>query len=488
MTGDRGPARLGKDAGVTSMGRYRWLGLMMAAALAGAAACGASGSGHGAAPRAARAVPVVIDTDMSSDDIMALAYLIERHDISIRAITVAGTGVAHGPEGARNVLTLMRALGVKRTIPVAYGQPFPTEGFRAFPPDWRSVADAMYGLPLPRWSGPAPRQDAVRTLVTTISQAPRPVTVIMLGPFTNLALALRADPAIARKIARVHAMAGAFKVAGNEPVHRRAEWNVYVDARAAAAVLDTGIPLTIVPLDASDSVPVTSFVTAAVRARMRTPAMRLLARMLADPYYLRTGAYFWDPLAAVAATDPAVVRLRDIRLKIDQTPGPDMGVTAADRHGSPVLLAVRADQSRFEHTFLTVLNGGRPVPVPSAPASRQLTVRFDGTSAGYSGPATAMAGEFAVRLANTSTTAYDGVELIVGKLLHGRRLSDVATQIRAGVRRVPAWFQIVSVLPGPPGASPAWSLRLAPGRYALVCQIDRNSQLRPLAELHVRKS
>src|SRR5262249_15853726 len=81
-------------------------------------------------------VPVVVDTDMSSDDVMGLLYLLDRPGLSIQAITVDGTGVAHGPAGARNVLRLMEAVGVSG-IPVAYGPEVPLEGSRSFPPSWR---------------------------------------------------------------------------------------------------------------------------------------------------------------------------------------------------------------------------------------------------------------------------------------------------------------------------------------------------------------
>ena len=133
------------------------IGLLAAAVLLpGLGACG----GAVAPERAAQ--PVVVDTDMASDDIMALCYLLQRHDISVQAITVEGDGEAHGPAGARNVLRLMRALGIRRPIPVAYGQPSPLSGFRSFPPDWRTTADGMYNLRLPAWSGPQPAGSAVR--------------------------------------------------------------------------------------------------------------------------------------------------------------------------------------------------------------------------------------------------------------------------------------------------------------------------------------
>jgi len=61
--------------------------------------------------------------------------------------------------------------------------------------------------------------------------------------------------------------------------------------------------MTFVPLDASDNVPITPFFRNAAQAHPRTRALRLVATMLRDPYYTQAPVYFWDPLAAVAATD-----------------------------------------------------------------------------------------------------------------------------------------------------------------------------------------
>jgi inosine-uridine nucleoside N-ribohydrolase len=128
----------------------RLAGGMLAGALACGSLAGVAGCGGAAAP-AQGGAPVIVDTDMAPDDIMALAYLLEDPTVSVRAITVEGTGEAHGAPGARNALRLIRALGIRRTIPVGYGPPHPLAGSGAFPPGWRARADAMYGLGLPPW-------------------------------------------------------------------------------------------------------------------------------------------------------------------------------------------------------------------------------------------------------------------------------------------------------------------------------------------------
>ena len=130
-----------------------------------------SSCGGSAMPQSAKQ-PVIVDTDMASDDIMALCYLLEQPGSSVQAITVEGTGEAHGPAGARNALRLIKALGIQRRIPVAYGPPDPLSGFISFPVSWRATADGMYGLNLPAWRGPQPSESAVRLLTDTISRSP----------------------------------------------------------------------------------------------------------------------------------------------------------------------------------------------------------------------------------------------------------------------------------------------------------------------------
>jgi len=455
--------------------------------LAGALVSSLASCGGGAAPAGGPA-PVIVDTDMSSDDIMALCYLLERPDISVQAITVEGTGVAHGPAGARNVLRLLRALGIHRTIPVGYGPPSPLAGTQAFPSALRNGADGMYHLNLPAWPGPQPSESAVHLLTGTISGSARPVELITLGPFTDIALTLQADPGIAHKIAMIYAMAGAVRVNGNEPTYANAEWNLYVDAVAANRVLRSGIPMTFVPLDATGNVPITTFVQQTVQAHPRTPALRIVGTMLRDPYFtnLQSPVYFWDPLAAVTATDQQAVQLQAARLVISTEPGADLGTTRISPAGSPVRLAMSANQPAFERQFLAALNGGQPVPIPAVPASRQLAVSYDGHGYAYRGPHAAGAGQVEIGLANRSAAPFDGFSLIIGKLAAGRTLSDVQAVIRAGtVLNAPPWFQATAILPAASGANPAWGLALTPGRYALVCVQERSSALYALTELTI---
>jgi Inosine-uridine preferring nucleoside hydrolase len=173
------------------------------------------------------------------------------------------------------------------------------------------------------------------------------------------------------------------RVPGNEPSHHFAEWNVYIDAAAAAAVLRSKVPVIFVTLDASDNVPITPFFRDAVQSHRGTAALRLVATLLRDPYYTQAPVYFWDPLAAVAATDRRVVRLQAERLVIGTAAGPRIGVTRVSPAGTPARVAVTASAPAFQRQFLAVLNGGRPLPAPAVPDSRRLAVSFDGAAYRY---------------------------------------------------------------------------------------------------------
>lgn len=137
--------------------------------------------------------PVIIDTDMASDDWMAILFLLQRPDIKIKAITVAGTGETHCGPGVRSALRLV-ALAGESGIPAACGREIPLQGDQVFPEDWRTWADTLSGLAAPDVETP-PQGDAVQMLSTLMQESPEPMTVLTLGPLTNLAEAIQADPA-----------------------------------------------------------------------------------------------------------------------------------------------------------------------------------------------------------------------------------------------------------------------------------------------------
>ena len=132
----------------------------------------------------------MFDTDLAFDDIMALLYLLQRDDVAIDAVTITGTGEAHCDPGVRNALRLL-ALGGNHDTPVACGRETPLQGSNAFPDEWRAAVDDLSMLDLPQVDRVADPRGATELLLDTLDGD---ATLITLGPFTNVAEALRTDP------------------------------------------------------------------------------------------------------------------------------------------------------------------------------------------------------------------------------------------------------------------------------------------------------
>ena len=305
---------------------------------------------------------IVIDTDMGTDDRMAILYLLNRPDVKIQAITVTGTGLAHAEPGATNALGLT-ALAGQPDIPVADGRETPLAGDHAFPPDWRTDADTLSGLRLPSNPNPISSQNAVELLTSTIESSPVKVTILALGPLTNIAEMLQARPSLKDNIEAVYIMGGAVAVEGNVAspyvgiANRYAEWNIYCDPNAARMVFESGLPITLVPLDATNHVPATTRFYNRIKSDHSTPEATFVFDSLTQYKDLLNGSYyFWDPLAAVILTENSLATFETKTLTIIEQEGDDIGRTQVSENGASIRVAVNADGERFEQLFLDTLN------------------------------------------------------------------------------------------------------------------------------------
>jgi pyrimidine-specific ribonucleoside hydrolase len=314
---------------------------------------------------AADAQPTLIDTDMAADDWLAILYLLQRADVDVRAITVTGAGEAHCGPGVQNALDLVGLAG-RPEIPVACGREMPLAGERVFPQGWRDNVDALAGIEIPANPGRPGNQDAVALISEAIREAAGELEIIALGPLTNLAEAFLADPLLADRIAAIYIMGGAFAVPGNVSDapemgidNEAAEWNIYVDPRAAGQVTASGAPVTFVPLDASNFVPLDRAFYEQLKAHRSTPEAEFVYQVLTrNISFVDSGDYyFWDPLTAAVAVDESLATFETGPVVVVEEEGPESGATRLDESGSPVRWATMADSRRFKEHFLAVLNG-----------------------------------------------------------------------------------------------------------------------------------
>src|SRR5437870_7235731 len=120
-------------------------------------------------------LPIIIDTDAGTDDILALSYLLSQPDANIEAITVVD-GLAHPRQGAQNIKRLLYAAG-RANIPVFAGEEKPLKGSRPFPAEWRAVSDKLPGVDLPYIADPPSFQHAVDFLNQRLKDTTHPVRV-----------------------------------------------------------------------------------------------------------------------------------------------------------------------------------------------------------------------------------------------------------------------------------------------------------------------
>ena len=261
-------------------------------------------------------VPLILDVDTGTDDALALAYAVASPRIDLVAVsTVAGN--VDIEKTTANTLAVLDWLGAE-DIPVHRG---------ASRPLVRPHRDAIYfhdegglggaQLPPSRRSIGADRGPAA--LIRLARLRPGELTLVTLGPLTNLAIALNVEPTLPELLKAVVVMGGAFTVPGNTTP--AAEFNILVDPEAAEQVFTAPFPsLTVVGLDVTEQVALTRDDWEAVNADSSLPpTARLLREVGAFAYSrLRRDQFsLHDPLSVAVAIDPTLIEVQELEIAVD---------------------------------------------------------------------------------------------------------------------------------------------------------------------------
>lgn len=306
--------------------------------------------------------PVIYDTDMAHEDMFSALFLLSHPNVDVRAITVTGTGEAHCGPGVTHALGLVTLSG-RESIPVSCGRETPLQGDHEFPAQWRQAVDDAYGVVLPD-GGAESTLSAADLIVQVLQDSEQPVTIVAVGPLTNIAEALQKAPEIGSRIKEIYIMGGAVNVEGNVGnsgvgiQNNYAEWNIYIDPKAANIVFQSGVQIILVPLDATKDVPVTRQFYKALDKNRNTPAASLVYEILTTNLdFVDSGGFqFWDSLTAALFTDPGIASFEDMQLSVVEEEGMESGRTKAAPDGTVIKVATSADRNKFEQLFLTTLN------------------------------------------------------------------------------------------------------------------------------------
>ena len=413
--------------------------------------------------------PVVVDTDMGVDDTVALLFLLRSPEVDIRAVTIVGTGLVHCPSGIQVLQRLLGALG-STDVPISCGREEPLQGDHAFPGEWRAAADNGFGVEYGPAIVPTPPATAPELLRQIAASAGRPITIVALGPLTNLADAVQADPEFVTAVERIVAMGGAVKVPGNVELGEgveppAAEWNIYADPTAADIVFRSGIPLVLVPLDATNDVPVRpDFVSELQGDHVAAGAD------IAYELFIRVGVspsdFFWDPLAAMAAVDETVVTFETMRLQVE-TEGPGIGRTVQALDGIAVRVATGADAASFETRLLAGLRVGASRG-QSFTVAGTIVARFDGTACIDEAPDVVPAGDW---MFAGDTTAEGMSVLVVVRFHDGAGWADLEAYFDTASDPTdqPSFLDVAGISALEPQDTTKFAAALQPGTYGIVC-------------------
>ena len=282
---------------------------------------------------------VVIDTDPGVDDAIALLMALSCPQIDVVGLTATAGNVPIGP-ATRNALAILEAVG-RTDIPVARGATRPVRGRYAYARDVHSAEGLTHPLPPP--ASRTSDTGAVQFLSETLRANPGAVTVIALGPLTNLARLHRDRPMVLPLAKRLLVMGGAVDTPGN--ITPYAEFNFYSDPTAARLVMESGIPLTLIDMAPCRQV----FLTWAdvESARPSSPSGILAEQLMAG--WFRQGPTrerfnMYDPLTLVAAIAPHAIKFRSVTMTVDDSTTTDDSALwgrcrMLDETGGPISVA-----------------------------------------------------------------------------------------------------------------------------------------------------
>ncbi len=314
---------------------------------------------------------IIIDTDPGVDDAFAIILALRSSELHVEAITTVNgnTGLKQATE---NALRALEILNVPGPPPVIQGadrplkrEPFPSASIHGRDGlgeiSFMKYRNGKKKYPTPRLR-PIPKY-APETICELARRHSGELTLVTLGPLTNIALALTLDPRVKRHIKEIITMGGAYSVCGNQTP--AAEFNFFCDPEAAQQVIASGIPLTLVGLD------VTLQARISRRALLEATKKRTkLNRFLRDAtehvmnFYLERQGYHGccvhDALAMMVAIDKSFVGTKRLHVDVETRGELTAGMSVADlrpyargRTGTPNAdVALHVDPNRFEQFLL----------------------------------------------------------------------------------------------------------------------------------------
>jgi len=273
---------------------------------------------------------IIIDTDPGIDDSLAILLALASPEIQLEGLTVVH-GNSSTEQGTLNALSILELAGASH-IPVAAGCELPLVQPSLLAPETHGDNGLGYAqLPVPA-SKPIVQKGS-DFLIEQIMSNPGEITLVAIGPLTNVALAIRQEPRIVEAVKEVFIMGGAIRHEGNTtPL---AEFNTYVDPHAAHIVYHSGMPITLTPLDVTYQCILLAEDVAQLQ-KIKSPIPDFIADATRfymefhDEYQDIQGCVINDPLTLALTFTPELCDYEEHFVNVDISGGVSMGKTFAD--------------------------------------------------------------------------------------------------------------------------------------------------------------
>jgi inosine-uridine nucleoside N-ribohydrolase len=319
---------------------------------------------------------VIIDTDPGTDDALAILLALNSPELKVEAFTVV-PGNVNGAQGLENALKIVSLAG-RCDVPVAAGAQHPLNQ-KLYTAQYWHGRNGLADVELPPSKCKADPRFGPDLIIQLVHQYPHQITLIPVGPLTNIALAVSKDPSIVSLVSNIVIMGGSI-TGGN--VDGAAEANVFGDPEAAQIVFNAGWTVTMVGSDVGER----TLMTRDDLTKLRTthgPQNDFVAAIV-DFYITRSekngwsGAAMYDPLAVAIAMDPTLGTLKEMHVDVETKGEFTRGETVANRMGSDennilhgdhyeidgmtelkpnARVCLASDRDRFLHLFMSRVQG-----------------------------------------------------------------------------------------------------------------------------------
>ncbi len=295
---------------------------------------------------------IIIDTDPGVDDAMAIMLAVKSRAFDIKAITTVcgNTTVDKTTRNAEYILNTVNAT----SIPIYSGAEKPLR--RKLVTGFVMGESGLGGIQptnAPRLSENAPEK-----IAEIVNENPNEVTIVAIGPLTNIATAISENPEAMKKTKEIIIMGGAITIPGNQT--SAAEFNIFVDPDAAKDVFEFPIQKTLVPLDVCYR---TLFALKDFE-KISDPTQRDILLQMVKPYIdnLRTnenvnGAVMYDVLTIYYLLDTKNCGTYTANIKVENDESPNLGRTFISSQGNKVTILDEVNKDRFLNCFLQSING-----------------------------------------------------------------------------------------------------------------------------------